>query len=95
MARTVYVARERETTAIPLGAVLRGGKVDILPAVRGRDYFDIRFQGDRLWITAGKYIGVVPLNDEVAIRVEPKGAGTQSDCAIDGSGRPGGGVSRA
>ena len=52
--------------------MLRDGKVDILPAVRGKDYFDIRFQGNELWITAGKYVGVVPLNDEVAIRVEPK-----------------------
>jgi len=72
MTVTVYAAREREPTEIPLEAVLRDGKVDILAAVRGRDYFDIRFQGDRLLVTAGKYVGVVPLTTTVVIRVEPK-----------------------
>ena len=72
MTARVYRAREREATAIPLEAVLRDGKVDILAAVQGRDYFDIRFQGDRLWVTAGKYVGVVPLTRTVVIHVEPK-----------------------
>ncbi len=72
MAPTVYRAREREATSIPIDQVLRDGEIDILPQVQGRDYFDIRFQGDKLRITAGKYVGLIPLNERVYIDVEPK-----------------------
>lgn len=69
---TTYVARERESTDIPIDAVFRDGRFDLLPDVQGRDFFDIKFRRDRLTITAGKYIGLVPLNDRVFIQVEPK-----------------------
>lgn len=72
MTPSVYRAREREATSIPIQDVLRDGEIDILPQVQGHDYFDIRFQGDRLRVTAGKYVGLIPLNQRVYIEVEPK-----------------------
>lgn len=69
---TIYTAREREATDIPIDAVYRNGRLEILPEVQGHDYFDIRFRGDKLTITAGKYLGLVPLTDHVFIQVEPK-----------------------
>lgn len=69
---TIYQAREREATAIPIDEVLREGQIDIIPEVQGHEYFGITFRGDRLTITAGKYVGLVPLNDRVFIHVEPK-----------------------
>jgi 5-methylcytosine-specific restriction enzyme subunit McrC len=69
---TTYIAREREATDIPIEAVFRDGRIDVLPDVQGHDYFDIKFRGDRLTITAGKYVGLVPLNERVFIQVEPK-----------------------
>jgi 5-methylcytosine-specific restriction enzyme subunit McrC len=69
---TIYEAREREVTTIPIQEILRDGLIDIIPEVRSREYFDINFRGDRLTITAGKYVGLIPLNDRVLIRVEPK-----------------------
>lgn len=72
MGPSVYRAREREATSIPINQVLRNGEIDILSQVQGRDYFDIRFQGDKLRITAGKYVGLIPLNERVYIEVEPK-----------------------
>ena len=69
---TIYPAREREATSIPIGEVLRNGEIDIIPDVQSREFFDITFRGDRLTVTAGKYIGLIPLNDRVFIQVEPK-----------------------
>lgn len=69
---TVYVAREREETAIPIAELMKAGRLDIYPEVQAREYFDIRFRGDQLIVTAGKFIGVVPLNERVLIQVEPK-----------------------
>jgi 5-methylcytosine-specific restriction enzyme subunit McrC len=72
MPPTIYPAREREATSIPIDEVFRDGRFDLLPEVQGKDYFDIRFQGDRLRVTAGKYVGLIPLNERVFIQVEPK-----------------------
>ena len=69
---TIYSAREREATSIPIAEVFRDGDIDIIRDVQSRDYFDITFRGDRLTVTAGKYVGLIPLNDRVFIRVEPK-----------------------
>ena len=69
---TIYPAREREATSIPVAEVLRDGDIDIIRDVQSRDYFDITFRGDRLTVTAGKYVGLIPLNDRVFIQVEPK-----------------------
>lgn len=69
---TLFQAREREETAIPITEVLSGGEIDIFPEVQSQKYFEIRFRGRRLIITAGKYVGFIPLNDRAIIYVEPK-----------------------
>lgn len=69
---TVYKAREREETSIPIAEVLKDNRVDIFPELQNKLYFGIRFKADKLVVTAGKYIGLIHLNDRVAIDVEPK-----------------------
>ena len=69
---TIYTAREQEATSIPIAEVLRDGNIDIIRDVQSRAYFHITFRGDRLTVTAGKYVGLIPLNDRVFIQVEPK-----------------------
>jgi 5-methylcytosine-specific restriction enzyme subunit McrC len=69
---TLFQAREREETAIPITEVLKDGEIDIFPEVQNQKYFEIRFRGRRLIITAGKYVGFIPLNDRAIIYVEPK-----------------------
>ncbi len=48
------------------------GHLQIDPALQTKRYIDIRIQGDRLVFVAGKYVGLIPLNDQVAILVRPK-----------------------
>lgn len=69
---TIYSAKEREPTTIPIVDVLRDGEIDIYLNVQRREYFDITFRGDRLTVTAGKYIGLIPLNERIFVQVEPK-----------------------
>jgi 5-methylcytosine-specific restriction enzyme subunit McrC len=69
---TLFQAREREETAIPITEVLKDGEIDIFPEVQNQKYFEIRFRGHRLIITAGKYVGFIPLNDRAIIYVQPK-----------------------
>lgn len=69
---TVYTAREYQSTSIPIDEVLVDGQFDIFPEVQGKGYFDVRFQGTRLVITAGKFVGFIPLNSRVVIDVRPK-----------------------
>lgn len=69
---TLFQAREREETAIPITEVWKDGEIDIFPEVQNQKYFEIRFRGRRLIVTAGKYVGFIPLNDRVVIYVQPK-----------------------
>jgi 5-methylcytosine-specific restriction enzyme subunit McrC len=69
---TLFEAREREETAIPITEVWKDGEIDIYPEVQNQKYFEIRFRGRRLIITAGKYVGFIPLNERAIIYVRPK-----------------------
>jgi len=69
---TIYTAREREATTIPIAEILRDGEIDIYLNVQRRGFFDITFRGDRLTVTAGNYVGLIPLNERVFVDVVPK-----------------------
>ena len=73
MAATVYKAIERGDIAIPLQNIIdENGEVTVLPEVTAHGYFDIRFRKNQLHLTAGHYIGQIPLNESVIIDVRPK-----------------------
>jgi 5-methylcytosine-specific restriction enzyme subunit McrC len=69
---TIYQAHEREVTAIPISEIFQNGYFEIFPEAQNQKYFDLRLTGTQLNITAGKYIGLIPLNDRVVIEVIPK-----------------------
>src|SRR5260370_38615212 len=69
---TLFEAREREETAIPITEVLKDGEIDIFPEVQNQKYLEIRCRGRRLIITAGKYVGFIPVNERTIIYVQPK-----------------------
>ncbi len=69
----IYPAVERTPTTIPIQDVLSpDGIPHIFPEVTSRGYFDIDFRGNKLVLIAGKYIGLIPINERVAINVQPK-----------------------
>lgn len=68
----IYEATETEPTSIPVSSLLINGRLNILPEVQRRSYFSIRLDGDALSVTAGDYVGLIPLNTNVAIHVRPR-----------------------
>jgi len=69
----VYSAKERSTTIIPIQQILsKEGTPYLYPEVLSKQYFDIKYRSNELVLVAGKYIGLIPLNENIAINVKPK-----------------------
>jgi 5-methylcytosine-specific restriction enzyme subunit McrC len=70
---TVFPCVERQSVEIPLGNLLTpSGKFEILPNVASKGYFDIDYRGGQLVFKAGKFVGLIPINERVVIDVKPK-----------------------
>jgi len=66
-------AIEYGSVDIPVGDLLdRDGQIDLHPGLLGRDFIDIRLKKKSLQIFAGSYVGVIPLNSKLAIRVSAR-----------------------
>lgn len=70
--RSVFPGTEWEPLDVPLDRLLRGSTLDLYPEIASGRYIGIRFKGDQLSLTAAGYVGLIPLNDRVAIEVEPR-----------------------
>lgn len=72
LTRKVYPAIERSEANIPLVDVMCGDRLDIYEDIQSNQYFNFSLRGDRLVLLAGNHIGLIPLNDKIALLVEPK-----------------------
>lgn len=69
----IFPCVERQSVEIPLDQLLTAsGKFEILPSVAAKGYFDIDYRGGQLVFKAGKFVGLIPVNDRVVIDVKPK-----------------------
>ena len=57
---------------MPLTELLVNGNLQIYPEIAGREYFRILLRRDSLVFQAGAFIGLIPINDRVAIDVRPR-----------------------
>lgn len=69
---TVYRGREHSEVEIPLEAMLKAGRLDIFDEVKGKNYFQIYSKGADLVFQCGGFVGLIPINEEVAIEVAPR-----------------------
>lgn len=69
---TIYRGREHTEVAIPLAAMLQNGRLNIFEEVRGKNYFQIYSRGVDLVFQCGGYVGLIPINEDVAIEVAPR-----------------------
>lgn len=66
-------AEERKEIDIPISEVVKeGGKLNILPNVKNYFSIDYKPKNDKLSLVAGGYIGLIPINSELAIEIKPK-----------------------
>ena len=70
MARTVYQCREFEPVEVPLDRLISGGQIQVYASAE--KYFDLDYRTGRLVIAPKSYIGLIPINDDVAIQVLPR-----------------------
>lgn len=70
--RVVYAAREHETVEVPLGQLLVGNALDLYPEIVRKGLFTVLFARGRVALQARGFVGLVPVNDRVAIDVSPR-----------------------
>jgi len=70
--RVCHSAVEHEQLEIPLSELMVADRLDLYPEVTGRDYFRVFFSRDRLILQPRGFVGLIPINDRVAIEVSPK-----------------------
>jgi 5-methylcytosine-specific restriction enzyme subunit McrC len=70
--RRVFQVSEHQPVQVPLTELLTEGRLDVYPSVTGKGYFGIDLRQNRLVLKAGGYVGLIPLNDRVAIEIRPR-----------------------
>ncbi|MBE0471866.1 MAG: restriction endonuclease [Methyloprofundus sp.] len=66
-------AEERQEIDIPISEIVHeGGKLNILPNVKNYFSIDYKPKNDKLSLVAGGFIGLIPINNELAIQIKPK-----------------------
>jgi len=66
-------AEERQEIDIPISEIVHeGGKLNILPNVKNYFSIDYKPKNDKLSLVAGGFIGLIPINNELAIQIRPK-----------------------
>lgn len=68
--REVHVCKEFEPFELPMDILLHNGKIDIYSAAA--KYFDLDYRGGKLVIAPKSFVGLIPVNDRVAIHVIPR-----------------------
>lgn len=69
----IVEAIERKEVAIPIRDLQKAdGSFDFLSQIKDKGYFDIDYRKDEIVLLAGKFIGQIPLTQDIAIHVHPK-----------------------
>ena len=71
--QVIHPCYEHSDVAIPIKDLLGpDGGLDIYPDISGKGYFDIDYRKGELVLKAKGFVGLIPISDRLAIRVEPR-----------------------
>src|SRR5690349_2513384 len=70
--RTVYSGEEQSEIRVPLESIVRGDTLDIYPDVLNKNFLRLNLKGNRIAFQAAGFLGVIPLNDSIAIEVRSR-----------------------
>jgi 5-methylcytosine-specific restriction enzyme subunit McrC len=70
--RAIVPCEEFGEVLVPFRDLLREGELDIYPEVASRGFFDIDYRKGGLVLKASRYVGLIPINDRLAIHVRPR-----------------------
>ena len=66
------VLNSRETTEISLLELMEDGKISVFPHVEEKGFLFLNFRKSKVALSAGPYIGLIPLSPNVIVDVRPK-----------------------
>ncbi len=66
------VLNSRETTEISLQELMEDGTISVFPHVEERGFLFLNFRKSKVALSAGPYIGLIPLSPNVIVDVRPK-----------------------
>src|SRR5690349_7386989 len=70
---TLYSCTERQVLPIPPSEFVgQDGRVLLFQEVLSCGYFDVDFRGCKVVLVAGKFVGLIPLNERTLVEVLPK-----------------------
>jgi len=70
--RRVYIVKENGDTEIPANHLIVNGRFQLYPSVEDNDFLSVNRKKTSLIFQAGRYIGLIPLNDYVMLDVRPR-----------------------
>ncbi len=70
--RQVFDAVEYGVVEVSLSDIVSGGTVDLYPEIAEKDCFSISLRRGALVLQARGYVGLIPINDAVAVDVHPR-----------------------
>ncbi len=70
--KQVITLNMRATVDVPQEDVIGENGLDIYPWVEKRGFFSFQLRGGVLKLSAGAYVGLIPLNDKITIDVRPR-----------------------
>ncbi|TAW11133.1 5-methylcytosine restriction system specificity protein McrC [Rhizobium ruizarguesonis] len=69
---TVLTVPSRDSIEIDSADLIVDGRLSLNPAVEEKGYFSVHYQAKKLTLTAGPHCGLIPINERIAIDVQPK-----------------------
>jgi len=70
---TLYSCNERQTVPVPPSKFIGpDGTVRVFKESLSRGYFDIDFRSGEVVLVAGRYVGLIPVNENVVVEILPK-----------------------
>ncbi|OEI82880.1 hypothetical protein GRI33_07720 [Brucella sp. BO3] len=69
---TVLTVPSRESIEIDSADLIIDGRLSLNPAVEEKGYFSVHYHAKKLTLTAGPHCGLIPINERIAIDVQPK-----------------------
>lgn len=70
--RVLYRLDSRKSLDLSLSDITRGGTIDVFPFVEDKGLLFLQFRRKRLVVSAGPFIGLIPLTPQISIEVRPK-----------------------
>jgi 5-methylcytosine-specific restriction enzyme subunit McrC len=70
--KTIYTVQSRQGLELNLSDLTIDGRLDIFPHIEDKGLMFLQFRRNRVIVTPGAYIGLIPLTPNISIDVRPK-----------------------